>query len=210
MTIQGSVEWFQERCGKATASRIADIVATTKSGWGASRANYAAQLVAERLTGVPAESFKSTAMEWGTATEGEAKAAYSFYTGRDVEDVGFIPHPIIRDSGASPDGHVGTDGAVEVKCPNTSTHIETLLGAFIPSKYVFQIQWQMACSGREWTDFVSYDPRMPEAMRLFIRRIERDEGVITALENKVAAFLAEVDETVQRLITNYETKQAAE
>jgi len=209
MSIQGSAEWFAERCGKVTASRISDLIATTKSGWGVSRANYAAQLVAERLTGVPAESFQSPAMTWGTATEGEAKTAYSFYTGHDVEDVGFVAHPTIKDAGASPDGHVGMDGNLEVKCPNTSTHIDTLLGGSVPSKYVCQIQWQMACNGRAWTDFISYDPRMPESMRLFVKRVMRDEMMIADLEAKVTAFLAEIEATVTALQSKYNLRDAA-
>jgi putative phage-type endonuclease len=209
MIIQGSAEWLQERCGKATASRIADIIATTKSGPSASRANYAAQLVAERLTGVPAETFKSAAMEWGTATEAEAKAAYAFYTGREVEEVSFILHPSIPMAGASPDGHIGEDGALEAKCPNSSTHIDTLLGASVPGKYITQIQWQMACSGRAWTDFISFDPRLPESMRLFVKRVPRDPTMIADLEAKVRTFLAEVDATVAALRAKYETREAA-
>lgn len=209
MSIQGSAEWFAERCGKATASRIADIIATTKTGFSASRANYAAQLIAERLTGVPAESFKNAAMEWGSATEGEAKDAYSFYTGHTVEEVGFIAHPRIVNAGASPDGHIGEDGSLEAKCPNTSTHIDTLLGATVPGKYICQIQWQMACSGRAWTDFISYDPRMPESMRLFVKRVQRDNAMIADLEGKVSEFLAEVDATVTSLTTKFNLKDAA-
>lgn len=209
MIIQGSQEWLLERCGKATASRIADIIATTKSGPSASRTNYAAQLVAERLTGVPAESFKSPAMEWGTATEAEAKAAYAFYTGREVEEVSFIPHPTIPFAGASPDGHIGEDGALEAKCPNSSTHIDTLLGANVPKKYITQIQWQMACNGRQWTDFISFDPRLPESMRLFVKRVHRDPALIADLEAQVTAFLAEVDETVRMLREKYETAREA-
>jgi putative phage-type endonuclease len=210
MTIQGSVEWLQERCGKATASRIADIIATTKSGASASRANYLAQLVAERLTGTPAETFKNAAMEWGTATESDAKAAYAFYMGRDVADVGFVPHPTIPDSGASPDGVIG-NGLIEVKCPNTSTHIDTLLAGKVPAKYITQMQWQMACTASDWCDFASFDPRLPESMRLFVKRVDRDDAMIADLEAKVSAFLKEVDATVQSLLAKYEpTKQAAE
>jgi len=149
-------------------------------------------------------------MVWGTAAEGDAKAAYSFYTGHDVTDVGFITHPRIPSSGASPDGHVDDDGSLEVKCPNTNTHIDTLLGGEIPGKYVLQIQWQLACSGRKWADFISFDPRMPESMRLFVRRMERNDAMIADLEAKVSAFLAEVEATVTDLRTKYEpAKEAA-
>lgn len=192
MLEQGSEEWKALRLGKATASRMADICATTKTGWGASRANYAAQLIAERLTGVVAESYTNGAMEWGTAMEADARAAYSFFQGCDVDLVDFVPHPTIEMSGASPDGLVGTDGLVEIKCPNTATHIDTLLRGKVPEKYILQMTWQMACTGRQWCDFVSFDPRMPENLRLFVKRVSRDDVLVLDLENKVREFLAEV------------------
>ena len=192
MVEQGSDEWKALRLGKATASRMADICARTKTGWGASRANYAAQLVAERLTGNVAENYSNAAMEWGNATEGEARAVYSFFQGVTVETIDFVPHPTIEMSGASPDGYVGTDGLVEIKCPNTATHIDTLLGKSVPEKYILQMQWQMACTARQWCDFVSYDPRMPENLRLFVKRVNRDDVLILDLEDKVREFLAEV------------------
>lgn len=192
MTEQGSDEWKALRLGKATASRVSDICARTKTGWGASRANYAAQLVAERLTGNVAESYSNAAMEWGNATEGEARAVYSFFRGVTVDLIDFVPHPTIEMSGASPDGYVGTDGLVEIKCPNTATHIGTLLGKSVPEKYILQMQWQMACTARQWCDFVSYDPRMPENLRLFVKRVNRDDVLILDLEDKVREFLADV------------------
>ncbi len=208
--IQRTDEWFAARLGKATASRIADIVARTKSGYSASRANYAAQLVAERLTGVVGESFSNAAMQWGTATEPEARAAYEWETDATVVEVGFITHPRIAMSGASPDGLVGDDGLVEIKAPNTATHIATLLGGkVIPSKYETQVQWQMACTGRQWCDFVSYDPRLPDEMRLFVVREKRNDARISELEEEVETFLAEVDDTVRRLRERY-MREAAE
>lgn len=192
MLEQGSDEWKALRLGKATASRMADICARTKTGWGASRANYAAQLIAERLTGVVAESYTNAAMEWGTATEAEARSVYSMFHGVTVDLVDFVPHETIEMSGASPDGLVGTDGLVEIKCPSTATQIETLLKGAVPEKYILQMHWQMACTGRRWCDFVSYDPRMPENLRLFVKRIERDALLIMDLEDKVREFLAEV------------------
>ena len=200
---QGSDAWLQARLGKATASRISDIIATTKSGYGASRANYAAELVAERLTGVPAERYQNAAMAWGTEKEPEARSAYEFYRGCIVEQVGFIDHPTIAQSGASPDGTVDADGLVEIKAPNTATHLETLLGQSVPSKYVSQMQWQMACTGCRWCDFISYDPRLPENMRLFTKRILRDDVVIDRLEKEVKLFLSEIDETIQKLRSIY-------
>jgi len=206
---QRSAEWFDARLGKATASRIADIVAKTKTGWGASRASYAAQLVAERLTGTPTEMFSNAAMQWGTDTECEAREAYSFRQDADVVEVGFIDHPTIPMSGASPDGLIGEDGLVELKCPQTATHIATLLGRSVPAKYLTQIQWQLACTGRQWCDFASYDPRLPESMRLFVARVERDDAAIAQLEKDVAEFLAEVEQTVSELQRLYEAERLA-
>ncbi len=192
MVEQGTDEWKALRLGKATASRMADICARTKTGWGASRANYAAQLVAERLTGKVADSYSNAAMEWGNATEAEARAVYAFFRDVTVDAVDFVPHPTIEMSGASPDGCIGTDGLVEIKCPNTATHIDTLLGRSVPEKYILQMQWQMACTARQWCDFVSYDPRMPETLRLFVKRVDRDDVLILDLEDKVREFLSEV------------------
>lgn len=201
---QGSPEWLALRLGKVTASRVADVVAKTKAGWGASRANYMAQLVAERLTGTVTPAFTNAAMQHGTETEPEARTAYEFYCDVDVVQVPFVEHPTIADTGASPDGLVGSDGLVEIKCPNTATHIETLLGGTVPAKYVTQMLWQMACTGRKFCDFVSYDPRMPESMRLFVKRVERDDEQIKALEKDVADFLSEVREKVRDLRSKYE------
>lgn len=190
---QGSEEWFAARRGKVTASRIADVMARTKTGWGASRANYAAQLIAERLTGVTVDGYRNAEMQWGSDMEPEARVAYEFMTGARVMAVGFVEHPTIPMAGASPDGLVGTEGLVEIKAPNTATHIDTLVGQSIAGKYELQMQWQMACTGRRWCDFVSYDPRMPDHLRLFVRRLRRDEKVCLELENGVREFLKEID-----------------
>jgi len=206
---QRSPEWFAARLGKVTASRVADVVAKTKSGWGASRANYMAELVAERLTGASGERFTNAAMQWGTDKEPEARAAYVFAQEVEVEEVGFVQHPRIAMSGASPDGHVGEDGMLEVKCPNTATHIETLIGQAVPGKYITQMQWQMACTGRQWCDFVSFDPRMPPAMQMFMRRVQRDDAMIAELEADVIAFLAELDAKVAALEAIYAERLAA-
>lgn len=204
MIEQGSIEWREQRCGLVTASRVADVIARTKSGWGASRANYMAELVAERLTGVPAQGFTNAAMQWGTDTEPHARAAYQFEVNQRVEPAPFVLHPTIGDTGASPDGFVGADGLIEIKCPNTATHIETLLTGAVPGKYATQMQWQMACTGRAFCDFVSFDPRMPDTMSLFIKRLDRDEAVIASLETDVIEFLAELRLTVHRLRSKYE------
>lgn len=199
MTIQGSPEWLTERLGKVTASRIADLMAKTKSGPSASRANYLAQLVAERLTGTVQESFTNGAMQWGTEHEPIARAAYEVRESVWVEQVGFVAHPDIAMAGASPDGLVGDDGLVEIKCPNTATHIDTLTTKKAPGKYVLQMQWQMACTGRAWCDFVSYDPRMPGHLALFVCRVKRDEAAIADIAKAVSEFLAEVESTIKKL-----------
>ncbi|WP_262027111.1 lambda exonuclease family protein [Microvirga sp. Mcv34] len=206
--LQGTPEWFAARLGKVTASRVADVIAKTKTGWGASRANYMAELVAERLTGASADKFSNAAMQWGTEQEPEARAAYEFRVGVDVVQVGFVPHPSILMSGASPDGLIGEDGLVEIKCPNTATHIDTLISQTIPGKYVTQMLWQMACTGRQWCDFISYDPRLPPSMRLFTKRLERDEPRIKELEKDVSEFLAEVEHKVSQLMSLYEQEAA--
>ncbi|MBM4073372.1 MAG: YqaJ viral recombinase family protein [Planctomycetes bacterium] len=197
---QGSPEWLAARVGKVTASRIADVVARTKTGWGAGRANYMAELIAERLTGQPAPQYTNAAMQWGTDTEPQARAAYEFLHDTTVAQVGLIPHPSIAMSAASPDGHVGDDGMVEIKCPNTATHVDTLLGQAVPDKYIVQMQWQMACAGRQWCDFVSYDPRMPAHLSLFVKRVPRDDKRIAELETIVREFLGELDAKVASLV----------
>jgi len=201
--VQRTEEWFAARAGKVTASRIADALAKTKSGWGASRANYAAQLVVERLTGVQGEGFQNDAMRFGTDNEPFARAAYEFHTDATVELVGFVDHPRIAMSGASPDGLVSTDGLIEIKVPNTATHIDTLLSQTIPQKYELQMAWQMACTGRQWCDYVSFDPRLPEEMRLFVKRFQRDDAQIKSLEADIEVFLGEIDDTLKRLRQQY-------
>ncbi len=202
---QGTDAWKQLRLGKVTASRVADVIAKTKTGAAASRANYMAELIAERLTGVPTESYMNAAMQWGTEKEPDARAAYEFRTDAMVETIGFVAHPTIGMTGASPDGLVDDIGLVEIKCPQTATHLDTLLGQGLPDKYVVQMQWQMACSGRQWCDFVSYDPRLPESMRLFVRRFQRDPARIAELQHAVIEFLGEIDAKVKRLQSIYDT-----
>jgi putative phage-type endonuclease len=203
MIAQGTPEWRMQRCGLVTASRISDLMARTKTGYGASRANYMAELTAERLTGVPAEGFTSAAMQWGTEKEPDAKAAYEFLTDAVIMPAEFVPHPSIPETGASPDGYIGDDGLIEIKCPNTATHIETLLGGSVPGKYALQMQWQMACTSRQWCDFASFDPRMPPAMQLFVRRLERDDAKIAEIEADVMRFLDEIGATVSKLRALY-------
>lgn len=200
---QRTAEWMAERCGKATASKIADIMARTKSGPSASRANYAAQLICERLTGTVEQGFTNAAMQWGNDWEPTAREAYGLHVGEFVDEVGFVRHPTITDSGASPDGLVGDEGLVEIKCPNSATHIATLRGEAIPDKYIKQMQWQMACTETEWCDFASYDPRLPVEMQLHVRRVERDDKMIAEIEAAAVAFLDEIAATVAELENTY-------
>ena len=199
---QRSDEWFLARLGKVTASRVADIIARTKTGYSSSRAKYMGELLCERLTGTRGEPYQSAAMVWGVNTEPQARAAYEAALGDLVEEVGFIPHPTISMSGASPDGLVGERGLVEIKCPTTITHIDTLLSNEVPSQYNTQMQWQMACTGRDWCDFVSYDPRLPPNMQLFIHRVLRNDLEIEDLNKEVTKFIEELDEKINLLNQN--------
>lgn len=200
MDEQRTEDWFAARLGKVTASRVADVLARTKTGYSASRANYLTQLVLERVTGTKSEGFTSAAMQWGIDQEPFARAAYEASKGVLVDEVGFIPHPTIEASGASPDGLVGADGMVEIKCPDSKTALECWLSADpVESKYFTQMQWQMACAGRFWCDYVVFDPRMPAKAQLFVHRVERDEKWIKETEVEVKKFLAEVDAKVAAL-----------
>jgi putative phage-type endonuclease len=210
---QGSPEWYAARLGKVTASRMADVVVKTKRGlqdYAASRANYAAELIAERLTGAPAERYTNAAMQWGSDQEPVARGMYEFLTDCSVVMVGAVIHQKIEMSLASPDGLVGDSGLVEIKCPNTATHIETLLGVPINGKYIKQMQWQMACTERAWCDFVSFDPRMPGDMQIHVQRVPRDDELIAELEREAVAFLAEIDDRIARLVAKFRTQEAAE
>lgn len=196
---QRSPEWFAARAGKVTASRVADLMARTKSGYSASRQNYMAELICERMTGEAAERFTTAEMQRGTDLEPAARDAYSFIHGASVDECGFVAHPVIVGFGASPDGLVASDGLVEIKCPNTATHIEYLLSQSVPGKYAMQVQAQMACTGRKWCDFVSYDPRMPDELQLFVKRVARDETFIEVMGTEIISFLKELDEKEHQL-----------
>ena len=200
MMDQGTEEWFTIRIGKVTASRVADVIAKTKTGYSATRDNYMAQLVCERLTGQKGESFTNAAMQHGTDTEPLARAAYEALKDVLVDEVGFVPHPSIIMAGASPDGLVGNDGLLEIKCPNTATHIETLLSQSVPGKYNTQMQFQMACTGRQWCDFVSFDNRLPDELQLFVKRVPRDNEFIKQMEDEVVKFLNELDIKIAQLM----------
>ncbi len=206
MNTQGSQEWFQERLGKVTASRIADVMMKpTTAGF----QNYCAQLVCERMTGTPPESFTSAAMQHGTDTEPQARAFYEMETGVPVEQVGFIPHPTLAMSGASPDGLVGPDGLVEIKCPQPANHIKTLTGGAIDRKYRLQMQWQMVCTGREWCDFVSFSPSFPPEMQITIERVIADAEHQAEITEAVTRFIAVTDDLCRNLESRYRSPDHA-
>ncbi len=199
IAAQRTDEWFAVRLGKVTASRMADVLSKGKSGESASRRNYRIELVAQRLTNQPNEPFTNAAMEWGTATEPLARVAYELKHNRDVIDIAFVEHPTIEWFGCSPDGLVGENGLIEIKCPNTTTHLDWMEDGKAPSKHIPQMMAQMACTGLQWCDFVSYDPRLPEDLQLFIVRVNRDQEYIDNMEVEVKKFLKEVEETINKL-----------
>ena len=197
---QRTDDWFTARLGKVTASSLHKVLARTKTGYGADRANYLTQLVLERVTNSKAEGYVNAEMQWGLDQEPFARAAYEAHTGVLVDEIGFMPHPTIEMSGASPDGLVGDSGMVEIKCPSSKTALECWLSDDpVESKYFAQMQWQMACAGRDWCDYVVFDPRMPQKAQLFIYRVNRDNEWLATTEKEVVKFLAEVDAKVAAL-----------
>lgn len=197
--IQGSPEWFAARLGRVTASRIGDVLAKTKTGWGASRYNYLAELVCERLTGRPNETFTTTAMQWGVDNEDRARNAYIFKYGRDVQQVGFIEHPRLEGfAGASPDGLVDHDGLIEIKCMNTINHLEVLTTQRIPLRHQLQMQWQLECTGRKWADYCCFDPRLPEHLQLAVIRYDIGESI----EPEIRVFIDELKQRIE-FLENY-------
>jgi putative phage-type endonuclease len=205
MIEQRTEEWFQQRLGKVTASRISDVIAKTKTGVSTSRQNYLIQLVSERLTGKKGDSFVNQAMLDGIEREAAAREFYMRTRGVSVTEVGFFDHPIIKNSGASPDGAVNAEeegkyaGLIEIKCPIETTHTNTLMSKSVPSKYIPQMQWQLACTGAKWVDFVSYNPNFPMELQLFVARVDRDDTYIGELEAEVIKFLDEVEQTIIKL-----------
>lgn len=190
--------WFQARLGKATASRFNDIMKGPKlAGW----RNYRAELVAQRLTGKTEEGFTSAPMQWGTDNEPLARLHYTLRTHNQVEECGFFEHDTLA-AGASPDGLVAADGTLEIKCPNTATHINTLHTSKVPFEYVAQVQGQLWITGRQWADFVSFDPRLPDNANIIVIHVDRDDKYIKELESLVAMFLEEVDREIE-FISNY-------
>lgn len=199
---QRTPEWYAARCGKVTASRVADVVTRLKGGgWGAPRAKYMDQIVAERLSGKPQDMRNVRSMTERAEMEPDARVAYEFYTDRAIELVGFVPHPTIENAGASPDGYVDEDGGVEIKCLDAATHKKLLLGDDAPMlDYQEQMDFQMACTGAKWVDFVAYCPIMPEELKLIVKRVDRNDERIAKLESSVIQFLAEVDTQVRQIL----------
>jgi putative phage-type endonuclease len=200
MITQGSEAWFKSRLGSVTASRMSDVLAKGKSGEAVTRAKYRMQIIAERVTGQVADSFSSAAMLWGTEQEPYARMRYAAATGRIVDEAEFYTHPTIKWLGASPDGLLNdTGGLLEIKCPNTQTHLGYLLDKKAPAAYINQMQTQMWVTGRAWCDFVSFDPRVPEHLQLFIVRLDRDDALIETMEEEVHKFLGEVEVLINQL-----------
>lgn len=196
---QGTDEWKKSRLGHVSASQLASVMAKGKSGEAVVRKNYKMQLVAERMTMQIQPSYSNAAMEWGVQQEPFARMAYEVSHETFVDQTGFWKHSDILWLGCSPDGLVDSDGLVEIKCPNTTTHIDNLLAKQVPSEYVKQVQGQLWVMGREWVDFISFDPRMPQHKQLMVVRAYRDDQLIAEMEKEVHKFLTEVEEIIEKL-----------
>jgi putative phage-type endonuclease len=199
MIEQGSEAWKLLRLGKVSASRMADLLAKTKSGASASRAKYMAQLLCERMTGQPTEFFTTAAMQRGTEIEPVARAAYEAENLTSVEQVAWVEHPTIPMAGCSPDGFVGEHGLIEIKCKEIHNHLDSILNDKIYPDHQAQMMWQMACTGRQWCDYVCFDDRAPEGLQLFVKRLHRDEEKIKQMEDEVRTFLKDLESMIQKL-----------
>lgn len=209
MIEQGSEAWHNQRLGKVTASRISDVMARTKTGYGASRKNYMMELLCQRLTGRKEEGYINAAMQRGTELEPMARGMYEGLNGVLVVEASFIDHPTIPMSGASPDGLVGTDGLVEIKCPNTAQHVEFLRTGHIDNDYILQMHWQMVCTNRGWCDFVSYDDRMPQELAFKCVRVNLDTKLMLDITSEVSKFLRELDQLEAEMKSLMPVKEAA-
>jgi putative phage-type endonuclease len=198
--IQGSPEWFDIKRAKVGASKVTDMMSKGRgNAESTGRRNLKAKLICERLTGTTEETYTNAAMQWGVDNEGPAREVYEYNCDAEVDQVGFVDHPTIEYSGMSPDGLVGKDGLLEIKCPNSATHIDYLLAGVMPIEYVKQVQWQMACSGRRWCDFMSYDPRLGPDLQTFIIRVERDDELISQIEAEVIRLNSDISATIAQL-----------
>ncbi|QZN97321.1 lambda exonuclease family protein [Symbiopectobacterium purcellii] len=195
---QRSDEWFSARCGNVTASRLSDVMAKTKSGYATSRQNYMAELICQRLTGKVEASYSNAAMQRGTELEPVAREMYLLNQfDAEVTEVGFIPHPDIAGFGASPDGLVGCDGLIEIKCPNTWTHLETIKTGKPKQQYLLQMHAQMMCTGRKWCDLVSYDDRLPPDLAYYQLRIHQEDKLVAEIGEALRQFLAELERELE-------------
>ena len=202
--LQGSEEWHQARCGSVGSSDAPRVVRRVKSGgYSADRDSLMAEKVLERLTGVPFEKYKTAAMQQGTEREPEARMTYALIKGVEVEQIGLIPHPGIKGSHCSPDGLIGLDGIVELKCPQPPAHLDLLLTGQISSDYTTQMMWQLCCTGRAWADFVSFNPDFPGPMQLFVKRVRADARLIGEMEREIAIFIGELEAKVNKLSRRY-------
>lgn len=202
MSLIADQGWLQDRCGKVTASCFANVMARPKSGTGeaTTRRDYRLQLAVERLTGVPSRGYENDAMRWGNATEADAREAFELATGLMVETTGFIDHPTVALCGCSPDGLIGRDEGLEIKCPYSSViHIQTILKG-MPPKHKAQVQGCLWVTGRDRWHFVSFDPRMPEPYDLYHQIIPRDDAFIRLLADEVARF----QDDIQSLLMDME------
>jgi len=195
---QGSPEWLRQRTGFVTASRFADVMDFRKDGKpGAKREAYLYETVISRLTGFAPERYVTDAMQWGTDHEPAARMAYETATGAIVESVGFARHPTIKMCGGSVDGLIDSDGMIEIKCPNTKTHLVTVMSHVC--EHLPQVQGYLWITGRQWADFISYDPRLPDGLSLYIQRIQRDDAYIDKLADAVIKFIAEANDMYEEL-----------
>lgn len=195
---QGSDEWLELRLGKITASKLADVISKGRgTAPSKTRASYMLQLAAEKLTGKPEDSFTNKYMEWGNECEPQARSMYEFDSGNDVEEVAFVEFD--EWFGVSPDGLVGDNGLLEIKCPKTTTQIERYLAGVFPTAYKAQVQGQLLATGREWCDFVSFDPRITGEASYFCIRVERDEEYINTLSAAITTFKDELLEMMEKL-----------
>ena len=197
--IQNMDEWLRIRLGRLTASRVADAFRRTQKGWSKDRENYRMELIAERLTGMAKHVYVSEAMTDGQLHEGDARRLYEQRYGVVVETPWFVPHPTIKDAGCSPDGAVGTEGMVQIKSPLAHTHLATLLNKTIDDDYLKQMQWEMACCQRQWSDYLSFNPTFPAPLRLYVERVYRDDKLIAEMESMAREFLDGIAATIKAL-----------
>jgi len=198
---QHTQDWFNMRLGACTGSRVKDAVSKMKNGkdYYAAREDYLADCIVERLSGVPIDHYVSPAMQWGIENEVVGVAAYEDAMDWSVTPCGLATHPQIEWFMASPDGLVGDDGCIEVKCPTSATHIQWIIDGCVPDEHLAQMKAVMSCAERKWCDFCSFDPRMPKEYRLFVRRLEFDQKLNAEMEEEVQKFLAEVKDRMEML-----------